>query len=264
MITVIGLGEVGEPTFRDIALKVGKSHVCGVDINKKIVSKLKKEGYIVTQKSNCISKVYIICVSIPSEDLSGLFKVFEDNLKRSTSKILISIESTVPPLKINEIVSKLDELLGDYYLVFFPHRFFKRDNNHRVFNLNRVIAGLNNESLKEGIKFYSRFMERMLIHPVSNLTTAAICKTAENTYRYIEISFAEELKMLCDFKKINFIELREAMNTKWNINIKEARAGIKGHCLTKDSNFFNSFFSKKSKFIKTAKLVNNKYTKRII
>ncbi len=59
-------------------------------------------------------------------------------------------------------------------------------------------------------------------------------KIAENAYRFVQIAFAEELKIICDKCEIPFEELRESCNTKWNIEILEARDGIGGHCLPKD------------------------------
>jgi UDP-N-acetyl-D-mannosaminuronic acid dehydrogenase len=73
---------------------------------------------------------------------------------------------------------------------------------------------------------------------VTNIEIAELSKVIENTYRMIEIAFAEELKMFCDSEGINFEVLREAVNSKWNINILEARDGIKGHCLPKDSQMY--------------------------
>jgi UDP-N-acetyl-D-mannosaminuronic acid dehydrogenase len=78
-------------------------------------------------------------------------------------------------------------------------------------------------------------MLKVPLHIAGSVDIAELTKTVENSYRYLEIAFAEELKMVCDNIGVNFEDLRGAINTKWNINILEAQGGIGGHCLPKDS-----------------------------
>jgi UDP-N-acetyl-D-mannosaminuronate dehydrogenase len=67
-----------------------------------------------------------------------------------------------------------------------------------------------------------------------------MCKIVENAYRYVQIAFAEELRMMCEELGLDFNEVRRACNTKWNIEILEAREGILGHCLPKDIRYLIS------------------------
>jgi UDP-N-acetyl-D-mannosaminuronic acid dehydrogenase len=76
------------------------------------------------------------------------------------------------------------------------------------------------------------------LHPVSNVEIAEITKIAENAHRYLQIAFAEDLYLYCQANSISFPELRDALNTKWNVNILEPRDGIGGHCLPKDTRMF--------------------------
>ncbi|HZD34201.1 MAG TPA: NAD(P)-binding domain-containing protein [Nitrososphaeraceae archaeon] len=76
------------------------------------------------------------------------------------------------------------------------------------------------------------------LHPVSDVEIAEITKIAENAHRYLQIAFAEDLYLYCQANSINFPELREALNTKWNVEILEPRDGIGGHCLPKDTKMF--------------------------
>jgi UDP-N-acetyl-D-mannosaminuronate dehydrogenase len=69
------------------------------------------------------------------------------------------------------------------------------------------------------------------MHPVYKVDTAEITKITENAHRYLQIAFAEDLYLYCQANNINFSELRDALNTKWNVNI----LGIGGHCLPKDT-----------------------------
>jgi UDP-N-acetyl-D-mannosaminuronate dehydrogenase len=87
-----------------------------------------------------------------------------------------------------------------------------------------------------------------------------VAKTIENAHRYLQIAFAEDLYLYCQANNINFSELRDALNTKWNVNILEPREGIGGHCLPKDTRMFlQSSKSIKSKILTAAVEVDQDY-----
>jgi UDP-N-acetyl-D-mannosaminuronate dehydrogenase len=98
------------------------------------------------------------------------------------------------------------------------------------------------------------------MHPVSDIEIAELTKIIENAHRYLQIAFAEDLYLYCQANNINFAELRDSLNTKWNVNILEPREGIGGHCLPKDTTMFlNSSKSIKSKIIEAAIQVDAEY-----
>jgi UDP-N-acetyl-D-mannosaminuronate dehydrogenase len=101
------------------------------------------------------------------------------------------------------------------------------------------------------------------MHPVPDIEIAELTKIIENAHRYLQIAFAEDLYLYCQANNINFAELRDSLNTKWNVNILEPREGIGGHCLPKDTKMFlNSSKSIKSKILEAAIEVDNEYRKR--
>ena len=127
----------------------------------------------------------------------------------------------------------------------------------------RVIGGVSECCLKLGLEFYGtnngelmtrgvcndevaissdtyRILKNLSIplHPVSEIEIAELAKIVENSYRYVQIAFAEDLNMYCHKNNLNFNELRNAVNTKWNVSLPEARNGIGGHCLPKDAKMF--------------------------
>lgn len=117
--------------------------------------------------------------------------------------------------------------------------------NSTTYGKNDIASNSNLESTKSlGIP----------LHPVSNIEIAEISKIAENAHRYLQIAFAEDLYLYSQANGINFAELREALNTKWNVNILEPRDGIGGHCLPKDTKMFlqSSHSSNKSKILSAA------------
>ena len=98
------------------------------------------------------------------------------------------------------------------------------------------------------------------MHPVTSIEIAELTKVAENAHRYLQIAFAEELYLYSQANNINFPELRDALNTKWNVEILEPGEGIGGHCLPKDTKMFlESSKSRKSKILAAANEVDQEY-----
>jgi UDP-N-acetyl-D-mannosaminuronate dehydrogenase len=101
--------------------------------------------------------------------------------------------------------------------------------------------------------------------PLSKIDLAELTKIIENSHRYLQISFAEELFLYCQASGVDFWELREALNTKWNVNILEPREGIGGHCLPKDTKMFlNSSNLVRSKIISAAIEADEEYKRSIL
>jgi UDP-N-acetyl-D-mannosaminuronic acid dehydrogenase len=97
------------------------------------------------------------------------------------------------------------------------------------------------------------------MHIVSSAEVAEMCKITENSHRYLQIAFAEDIKMICSKIGLDFNELRVAVNTKWNVDLPEARTGIGGHCLPKDIRYVTSLAP--SKILESAIDVDSQYRK---
>jgi len=259
-VCVAGLGHIGLPTALYVANRGLK--VFGYDISEKAVAKAKSSGINALRNWADVppADFYMICVSTflknNEPDLTPVFDVCEKIAEKAESA-LISIESTVIPgtcRKINENIFK-----GCAALVHVPHRYWIRDPIKRGVKQLRIIGGVNDVSLKRGVRFY-RDQLNIPLHVASSIEVAEMSKIVENAYRYLQIAFAEDLKMTCDELQINFEEARKACNTKWNVEILEARKGIGGHCLPKDMEFFISI-SPYNTILKSAVSVDNTYKK---
>ena len=98
------------------------------------------------------------------------------------------------------------------------------------------------------------------MHPVSSVEVAELTKIVENAHRYLQIAFAEELYLYCKSNGISFSELRNSLNTKWNVEVLEPRDGIGGHCLPKDTKMFiNSSKTIRSKILQAAMEIDEDY-----
>jgi len=200
-----------------------------MDVDQKKIWKLREQGFNVgTEYLDC--DVQIICVYTMDQVLNVLRQIPQH------PNTLISVESTIDPRRIGELHAKVDSAK----LVLFPHRYNPNDLQHRVFNLDRVMGARSDIGWEMAIDFYSNFMDTDLIHRV-DFEIAGLAKVAENAYRFIEIAMSEYLHLLCDDASVDYGKLRAAMNTKWNIDVKETRDGIGGHCLPKDMDIFRHF-----------------------
>jgi len=240
------------------------------------------------QKTGAIEKaidfgefdVIILCVSTHEPDdmfspqIDGLLSVVEKISKEAKSGALVSIESTIPKGTSKKVY---DTLNHGIHVVHAPHRWYSLEENEHGVNQLRVIGGVCDCCLKAGMQFYGGVdsvsvnaqsysspssLESLGIpmHPVSNIEIAEITKIAENAHRYLQIAFAEDLYLYCQANNINFPELRDALNTKWNVNILEPRDGIGGHCLPKDTKMFlQSSNRSKSKILIAAMDVDEDY-----
>lgn len=239
-VCVVGLGEVGLPTA--LYIKNAGFQVWGYDISEVAIERA--EGNGITTANNLFEMpsidVYVICVSTDWRDSRPYISPIHDVCRKIAeieSPTLVSIESTVLPGTCRKVYDEIFEKKTN--LVHVPHRYWAEDPNCHGVQQMRVIGAVDEKSLKIGLGFYKENL-KIPLYIVSSIEIAEMCKIAENAYRYVQIAFAEELKMICDELGLDFDEVRSACNTKWNIDILEARDGIKGHCLPKDIRYLAS------------------------
>ena len=226
-VCVIGLGVVGHPTAEYISQH--GFDVFGYDIRPKI-----SENFSTTTDWNKVPKdveIYVIAVPTGSEkgkpDLTNLYDVC-DKISNTNSNSLVCMESTVPA----GTCRKLAEKFGLSNVVHVPHRYWQGDPVNRGVKMLRVFGALNSQSSAIGLDFYKKL--EIPLHIVPEIEIAEMCKIAENAYTYVRIAFVEGLRMICEDLGLDFNKVRDACNTKWNIDLLEARDGIWGYCLPKD------------------------------
>ena len=158
------------------------------------------------------------------------------NMKRGCTVIA---ESTVAPRTMEDIVLPiLEENSGfevnkDFYLVHCPERVMPGKLLHNLKNCDRVIGASCTEAGELARKLYSHIVEGSL--DVTDLLTAEVVKTAENTYRDVQIGFANELALVCRALGADFWKVRELVNKSPGRDVHCAGAGVGGHCIPKDS-----------------------------
>lgn len=245
-VCIIGLGNIGKPVLEYIHRH--GFQVCGYDLIKESIEN--EETFTVWEKVPR-SDVYVVAVSSSS---------VEDVCERISSKgknSLVAIESTVPV----GTCRKISETFDLPALVHCPHRYWVEEPFDHGVKQVRVLGAVNEESLKRGLEFYR--LLKIPLHVCPAIEIAEMCKIAENAYRFVQIAFAEELCMICEGKEIPFDEVRKACNTKWNVEILEARDGIYGACLPQDIGFL-SRLADSSPLLDGAISTDQNYKTRII
>lgn len=263
---IIGLGEIG---YNNAEYMTGLGlAVDGYDISEKAVSRALENG-IIRNKASSFSNYdfYFICISTHNPDdmfvpyQQGIFDIAERIAREGKEGALLGIDSTITRGTTKAVLDLVGHKL---HVVHVPHRYYRYEKNVHGVNQTRVIGSCEKCCMEKGKEFYAGMLG-IPLHPVETAEVAEMTKIVENSYRFLEIAFAEELRMFCDRSNIDFRELRNAINTKWNIKILEAKDGIGGHCLPKDSQMFLTLTTRmiETSLIGTAKKVDMEYRNHI-
>ncbi len=260
-MAVIGLGYVGMPIAVQFAKKIS---VVGYDLNSSKIREY-KNGHDVTGEvgdeelsvtkmvfTDCEEDLKNICffiVAVPTPvnldktpDLSpviGASEVVGRNIEKGS---IVVFESTVYPGVTEDvcvpIIEKISGLKAgkDWWIGYSPERINPADKIHRLWNIKKVVSGMDEESCNQIAKVYDLVVE-VGTHKVSSIKTAEAIKVVENSQRDINIAFMNELAMIFDRMGIDTKEVVEGMNTKWNaLGFMPGLVG--GHCIGVDPYYF--------------------------
>ena len=245
-IAVIGLGYVGFPLAKALSKKFS---VIGFDINPKVIDRYTKQK----EKNNIFfsndpeilqsASIFIIAVPTPvKEDNRPDFSALESAtelvgryLKKDT---IVIYESTVYPGATEEIcIPILEKVTGlkckdDFKVGYSPERLSPGDNEHNVYEVIKIVSGVDTETLK-CIQFIYESVIEAGVYPVSSIRVAEAIKVIENTQRDVCIAFMNEIAMMLSAMQIDSKEVFQGMQTKWNaLNFSPGLVG--GHCISVD------------------------------
>jgi UDP-N-acetyl-D-mannosaminuronic acid dehydrogenase len=277
-VLIIGLGQIGFAVASYIK-KQELYDVYGYDISPAARDRAESKLGIKNAADFSGFDIYMVCISThkPDDmfvpDISGLISVADKLSREGKEGALVVIESTVPKGTSNEFCERVGHKL---HVVHAPHRWYSEEENEHGVNQPRVIGGVYDCCLRVGMQFFAGTEPEngdsktyrglgVPMMPLSNIEIAELTKIIENSHRYLQIAFAEDLLLYCQANGIDFWELRKALNTKWNVNILEPRQGIGGHCLPKDTKMFlNSSNLVRSKIIAAAMEADDEYRRYIM
>lgn len=282
MINVIGLGYIGLPTA--LMLASHGNEVVGTDFNEKLVSTLKMGKTTFEEKGldelfeDALSKgitftseyvntdKYIITVPTPYDkdnkkiDPSYVIKAVNSVLEVCKENTLLIIESTVSPGTIDKYIrpeiQKSDFELGKtIHLIHAPERILPGNMIHELKYNSRTIGA---DSFEQGNKvkeIYKTFCESDIA--VTDIKTAEMSKVIENTYRDINIAFANELAKICRFDNMDVYEIIKVANMHPRVNILNPGPGVGGHCISVDPWFLVGDYPELTNIISSARHIND-------
>lgn len=282
MVNVIGLGYIGLPTALMLA-----SHgveVIGTDYNSELVNTLNsgkttfkekgidelfnqaiKAGIKFTTEYQT-TDVYIVSVPTPYDKFSK--KIDACYVTAAVKTILgvcvkgatVVIESTVSPGTIDKYVRPIIEEKGfiigeDINLVHAPERIIPGNMVYELLHNNRTI-GADNSDVGEAIKkLYASFCEGDIV--VTDIRTAEMTKVVENTFRAVNIAFANELAKICRHDNMDVYEIIKICNMHPRVNILQPGPGVGGHCISVDPWFLVGDYPSLAKVIKESMTTND-------
>jgi UDP-N-acetyl-D-mannosaminuronic acid dehydrogenase len=290
IISVIGLGYIGLPTAALLASK--DYRVFGIDNNEHVVDKINKgkthiaepeldifvRSAVVNGRLQAFSKpqpadIYIICVPTPFYKSDSIPKPNIDYILEATRSIaplvkagdLVILESTSPVGTTSQIKTVLHDEgvdVEEIYIAYCPERVLPGNIMRELVENNRVIGGLTSVATNIVAKFYRSFVSGEVLQ--TDAKTAEMCKLTENSFRDVNIAFANELSLLCEKEGINVWSLIELANHHPRLNILQPGIGVGGHCIAVDPWFIVARDKENSRLIRTAREVNNYKTKSVI
>ncbi|MFN6263481.1 MAG: UDP-N-acetyl-D-mannosamine dehydrogenase [Chromatiaceae bacterium] len=287
-VSVIGLGYIGLPTAAMLASR--KLRVIGVDVNQYAVDTINQGkihiiepdldllvnaavtgGYLSAQTKAAPADAFMIAVPTPFfDDLSPDLSYVEAAAKSIAPVLvkgnLVVLEST-SPVGTTELMCKwikevrpdltlpTDSNSPDIHVAYCPERVLPGKVVQELISNDRIVGGLTPACSEMAKQLYRTFVAGELLE--TDARTAEMSKLTENSFRDVNIAFANELSLICDKLNINVWELIRMANRHPRVNILTPGAGVGGHCIAVDPWFIVHSAPEQARLIRTAREVND-------
>ncbi|MFQ5918759.1 MAG: nucleotide sugar dehydrogenase [Thermoplasmata archaeon] len=286
-LVVLGLGQVGIPLAVAFA---GEGHeVVGIDIDPRKVEAInggtnplptreedldrllgravESGALLATSEYDPIgeAEAIFVCVDTPVDatgrpDYAALRDVLTGIASRLQSGVLISIESTLAPGTMEDLVRPLLEqgsgmrVHKDFHLVHCPERVTSGKLLYNLTHMNRVVGGNDPEARSRAVELYAEIGHGNLLE--TDWTSAELSKTVENAYRDVQLAFANEVALICEEVGVDAFAVRELVNSSPGRAMLRPGPGVGGHCLSKDSLLLASAARNDVRLLTSARNVN--------
>lgn len=285
-IVVMGLGYIGLPTASMLATK--GHEVVGVDVRDDVVKTINSGNIHIVEPDLDIlvrsavnsgklkaalvpqsADTFILAVPTPFRKEAGVDERIPDisYVEAATRAIapclasgnLVVLESTSPvgtTDRIHAIIAKMrPDLAGSLYVAHCPERVLPGHILRELVDNDRIIGGINPASAEKAKELYRSFCTGDIF--LTDAKTAEMAKLTENSFRDVNIAFANELSMICHKLGIDVWELIELANRHPRVNILRPGPGVGGHCIAVDPWFIVAAARNESRLIRTAREVND-------
>ncbi len=281
-VCVMGLGYIGLPTASILANK--GYHVIGVDVRPDVVATINQgrihieepdldilvrsavnSGQLKAVSEPQPADVFIICVPTPinpdhSPDLSYVEQAARALRPHVKQGNLIILESTSPPRTTDDVVIPLAVPEGmvpgqDVFVAHCPERVLPGRILLEAVQNDRVVGGVTPACAERAKAFYRTFVAGEVL--ATTAVTAEVCKLVENSFRDVNIAFANELSILADKLNIDVWQVIKLANRHPRVNILNPGPGVGGHCISVDPWFLVHALPDMTRLIRTAREVND-------
>lgn len=288
-ISMIGLGYIGLPTATLFASR--KKKVIGVDVSKHAVDTINQgkihivepeldmlvhaavhEGYLRATLTPEPAEAFLIAVPTPFKDGHKPDLSYIESATKAIAPVLakgnlVVLESTSPVGATEQMAAWLAEARpdlsfpqqagedADVQVAHCPERVLPGHVVRELVSNDRVIGGMTKKASEMAVRLYKTFVEGECI--VTNARTAEMCKLTENSFRDVNIAFANELSMICDKLDINVWELIALANRHPRVSILQPGAGVGGHCIAVDPWFIVDTTPDEARIVRMAREVND-------
>ena len=281
-VCVVGLGYIGLPTAAILAAQGIK--VTGVDVNERAVAEINLghvpfvepdlEAYVVSavnrdlfraQAQPVPADAFIVAVPTPfhedkSADLSYIEAATRAIAPHLAGNELLVLESTSPPgateFMADVVFQERPELKdADLKFAHCPERVLPGRVMTELVENDRIVGGLSPEAAEAAAELYRTFCKGEIL--LTDAKTAEMAKLVENSFRDVNIAFANELSIICDKLGINVWELIELANHHPRVNILQPGPGVGGHCIAVDPWFIVSAAPDEARLIRSARTIND-------
>lgn len=295
-VSMIGLGYIGLPTAAMLASR--KLKVIGIDVNQQTVDTINKgEIHIVEPELDIIvqaavnqgflrattkpepADAFLIAVPTPFKRNHEPDLAYVEAATKSIAPVLkkgdlVILESTSPVGTTEQLAIWLAEARqdlsfphqngeqADVNIAYCPERVLPGKVVHELVSNSRVIGGMTSRCSQRATTLYKTFVEAECI--LTNARTAEMCKLTENSFRDVNIAFANELSIICEKLDINVWELIKLANHHPRVNILQPGPGVGGHCIAVDPWFIVSKTPNEARLIHTARTVNDGKPKYVV
>ncbi len=279
MVNVIGLGYIGLPTALMLA-----SHgveVAGTDYNEELVKTL-NSGHV-TFKEHGLDEllrdaikagiqftteyqetdIYVVSVPTPYDkfskkiDAKYVLSAVQNVMKKALFGATVVIESTISPGTIDRMVRPVLKAEGrmDLHLVHAPERIIPGNMVYELLHNNRTIGADDRDTGEKIRSLYASFCQGEIV--VTDIRTAEMSKVVENTYRAVNIAFANELAKICRHDGMDVYEIIRICNMHPRVNILQPGPGVGGHCISVDPWFLVGDYPSLAKVIDESMRTND-------
>ena len=288
-LSMIGLGYIGLPTATLFASR--RKTVIGVDVNAYAVDTINQGrihivepeldmlvqaavhgGYLHATLTPEPADAFLIAVPTPflegnKPDLSYIADAAKAIAPVLAKGNLVILESTSPVGTTEQLAQWLAEArpdlsfpqqageAADIQVAYCPERVLPGRVVHELVSNDRVIGGMTQKATEMAIELYRIFVEGALVP--TNARTAEMCKLTENSFRDVNIAFANELSLICDRLNINVWELISLANRHPRVNILQPGAGVGGHCIAVDPWFIVDKTPEEARIVRLAREIND-------